>query len=183
MARLQRRISALDEAIIERKDIELPGLSHKAILKLAQPDRLFGCEIIRLGKVLFDVVKLPVVLVKTDAAGRNPGRLSVQTPCDPAIMVKRAVAEHFEVLGDPARRGVFFGQGVGHADALDWFLWHTVDLTWFRDTSGFENSRRNVDDMVKLRTQPARVTDAFRPGHNQTVSRAAEVRGDLFHPL
>ena len=48
---------------------------------------------------------------------------------------------------------------------------------------GFEDRRHDVDDVVELRADAALVLDPLRPGDDQAVARAAEVRGDLLGPL
>src|SRR5499426_604059 len=153
MAWPQRRIRALRESVIEREYVELRGFGHEAALEFAQLLRLLGGEVVRLGKVLLDVVKLPGVLVEADAARRDPRRLAVQTSGDPPVLIERAVAEHLEVLRDAAARRVLGGEGVGHADSLDRPLAHTVHRAGLADAGHLEDRRRDVDDVMELRPQ------------------------------
>src|SRR5499427_1490487 len=183
MAWPQRRIRALRESVIEREYVELRGFDHEPTLEFAQLLRLLGGEVIRLGKVLLDVVKLPGVLVEADAARRDPGRLAVETSGDPSVVVERAVAEHLEVLRDTAARRLLRGEGVGHADSLDRPLADPVHHARFGDAGHVEDRRGDVDDMMKLRAHSAFILDALRPGHDQSIAGAAEVRGNLLHPL
>jgi hypothetical protein len=98
-------------------------------------------------------------------------------------VVERAVAEHLEVLGDSASRRSLVAEGVGHADALDGLLRDAIDLAGFGDAGDLENCWSDVDHVVKLGSQPALIGDVAGPRHDQAVAGAAEVRGDLFHPL
>src|SRR5262245_3500528 len=107
----------------------------------------------------------------------------MQAPGDPAVMIDSAIAKHLEILRDAAARLVLAVEGVGHADAFDRLLRHAVHHARLSDAGEFEDGRCNVDDVMELRAQPALVLDALRPGHDEAVAGAAEVRGDLFHPL
>src|SRR5262249_6964451 len=73
MTRLERRIGAFGEPVIQGQDVELGGLRHEAILKVAKLLRLLGGEIVRLREVLLDVVEFPAVLVERYAAGGYSG--------------------------------------------------------------------------------------------------------------
>src|SRR5438270_9049821 len=72
MARVQPRVGALCEAIVEWKHVVLGRFSHEPILQLAQLRWLLGREIVSLREVLVDVVKLPAVLIEARAAGGEP---------------------------------------------------------------------------------------------------------------
>ena len=52
-----------------------------------------------------------------------------------------------------------------------------------RHAGGFEDRRRDVDDVVELAPDLALRLDAFRPVHDRAVARAAPVRRDLLGPL
>src|SRR5215510_11389303 len=80
------------------------------------------------------------------------------------------------------RVGVRFVEGVDYTDSFDWFLFYAVDVLWRTDTHRFQNRRHDVNHMVKLRADPAGITDVTGPRNRQALSRAAEVGGDLFGP-
>lgn len=52
-----------------------------------------------------------------------------------------------------------------------------------RRMRGFENGGNHINEMRKLGADAALVLDAGGPGDNHGIARAAEVGGDLFHPL
>jgi len=54
-------------------------------------------------------------------------------------------------------------EGVDHADAFDRLLLDAVDHLGGLDSGGFENRRRDIDDMVELVANAADVLDAGRP--------------------
>ena len=47
----------------------------------------------------------------------------------------------------------------------------------------FQDRRHDVDDVVELGPDAALVLDARRPGDDERIARAAEMRGDLLAPL
>ena len=51
------------------------------------------------------------------------------------------------------------------------------------DAGDLQKGRHDVDDVVPLRPDSARVLDARRPGDDHPVGRAAVVRGDCLDPL
>ena len=52
-----------------------------------------------------------------------------------------------------------------------------------RDAGRFEDGRDDVDDVVELAADAAHVIDVAGPGHGHALSRPAEVRRHLLHPL
>jgi hypothetical protein len=84
VARSQCRISALGEAIVERKYIVFGGFGHEAILQVSELLGLPLHHVVRLRKVLLNVVKLPGVVVEAGTAGRQPGQPAMQTSGDPS---------------------------------------------------------------------------------------------------
>ena len=95
---------------------------------------------------------------------------------DPAIVIDRAVAEHLEVLrlACGGRIGVRLVPGVGHAYAFDRFLGDAVDHHRRRDAGGFEDRRHDVDDVMELGADAARVLDVAGPRHDHALAGAAE---------
>src|SRR5262249_52669579 len=80
MTRLERRIGAFGEPVIQGQDVELGGLRHEPILKVAGLLRVLGSEIVRLREVFFDVVEFPAVLVERYAAAVIHGALPWRHP-------------------------------------------------------------------------------------------------------
>ena len=52
-----------------------------------------------------------------------------------------------------------------------------------REAGRLEDRRHDVDHVVELVADAARVLDARGPGHGHAVARAAEMRGHLLGPL
>src|SRR5579863_4519434 len=102
---------------------------------------------------------------------------------DPAIMIKRAVAEHFEVLYAPCTFCFCIIKGIYHADSFDRFLPDTIYFNRFGYSCSFEHRGRYVNDVVKLSSQTTFVFNFCRPGNNERVTRATKMRSNLFAPL
>ncbi len=98
-------------------------------------------------------------------------------------MVDGPVPEHLEILGRPLVAGRGIGPGVGQAHPFHGFLGHAVHGERLRQPGRFEHGGRDVDHVVKLRTQAAVIADPGRPRHHQAVAGAAEVARHLLHPL
>src|SRR5208283_2796105 len=100
-------------------------------------------------------------------------------------MVDAAIGEHLEVLRRPLRGrvGIRFVEGVRHADAFDRILFDTVDGVRRLYPRGFKDRRYNVDHVMELMMDAAWVVDVAGPRDNHSLTGAAEVRGDLLHPL
>ena len=52
-----------------------------------------------------------------------------------------------------------------------------------RNAGRFEDGRHDIDDVMELAADAARVVDMAGPGHDHALSRPAEVRRHLLHPL
>ncbi len=104
---------------------------------------------------------------------------------DPAVVIDGAIAEHLEVLRGVAggRVGVRLVPCVHHARALDGALFDAVDRLGRRDAGRFEEGRHDVDDVVELAADATRIIDVAGPRHGHALSRSAEVRRHLLHPL
>jgi len=72
---------------------------------------------------------------------------------------------------------------VDHAHALDRLLRHAVEDRGRLHAHGFENRRRDVDDVMELGADAAPVLDPRRPRDDEAVARTAEVGRDLLRPL
>ena len=84
---------------------------------------------------------------------------------DPAVVVDGAVADHFEILRVTLGRGVRVGlvEGVSHAHAFDGLLGDAIDHYRCLNAGGFENGRHNINDVVELRADAARILDVAGP--------------------
>ena len=102
---------------------------------------------------------------------------------DPAILIDRAVAAGFEILDVAGRGRRRVIERIEHAHARDRLLGDAIDLGRRLDAHGFVDRRNDVDHVVELRAQAALLLDARRPGHDQAVARAAEMRRHALHPL
>ena len=93
-------------------------------------------------------------------------------------MINRVHAHHLEILRRVRGRcvGVRLVEGVGHAHAFDRLLLDAVDHLRRGDAGGFEDRRHDVDHMMELRANAARVLDAAGPGNRHALARAAEMR-------
>src|SRR5262245_32264902 len=138
-----------------------------------------------LAKVLGEVVELPVILSEISRPDIDPGQPPVAAARDPAVMIESAVAEHLEVLGVMLTwlAGVLTTESVGQTHALDWLLGHAVRHCWFGDAHDLKDRRQNINRVMELGTDLARVFNSLQPGDDHAIARAAEVRGDLLCPL
>jgi len=84
---------------------------------------------------------------------------------DPTIVIDGAVADHLEILRISLRWGIGIRliKGVGHAHAFDWLLLDTIHRIRSRDASGFEDCGNNIDDVMELGANSARVFDVAGP--------------------
>src|SRR4051812_24030170 len=99
---------------------------------------------------------------------------------DPPIMIKRAVAEHLEVLRLPLLFGIRVIEAIHHTDTFEGLLLDAVDFSWLRNVGGFQNGWNDVDDVVELRANATFILDPGWPGNDDGVACSAEVRCDLF---
>src|SRR5262249_27728915 len=105
--------------------------------------------------------------------------------CHPAIMVQRAVAEHFEILCLAFRRSARIGavKGVGHAHAFDRRLLYTIHILWRGNSANFKDGWDNIDHVVELWANAADVFDWAGPGNTHALPGAPEVGRHLLGPL
>ena len=118
-------------------------------------------QVVVLGRVLGDVVQLPVMGVQVGQrlggdrraerlAGlgeRGPGPRAHRPP---PVVVDGAVPEHLEVLGAvPGRRGRVV-EGVGEADAVDRRLGHAPDRGGRLQAERVQDGGHHVDDVRVL---------------------------------
>src|SRR5260370_12585871 len=164
---------AFDAAVVERQDVVLFGLGEKEILQLLELVGIFSGDVLRLTEIVVGVVELPLILAE-------PGRRACDVPWDavpghrgPPVVVNSAIAEHFEVLRAVPGRGFRVGEGIHHTDTLDRLLPYAVDKFGLRQPRGLENSRRDIDYVMPLGPDTARVLDARWPRDHRSVSLAA----------
>ena len=91
----------------------------------------------------------------------------------PAVLVDRAIAEDFEVLRGVSARSLGVGERIGQAHAFDRSLDRSIDALRLGQAGRFQNRRRDVDDMVPLRTQLALRGDALGPVDHHPIAGAA----------
>ena len=127
-----RRVPARERRIVERQHVVLLRLGVEEVLHLLELIRHLGGEVIVLGRVLLNVIKLPIV-----PGDHVRGRLGAQLPREshrcrrrqPPVVIDGAIAKHLEVL----RRVPGLGVGVRlvprvhHAHAFDGLLLDAVD--------------------------------------------------------
>jgi len=99
-----------------------------------------------------------------------PGRL-MHGAGQPAIVVDRPVAEDFEILRLVAIRCLRFIQRVKQADAFNRRLRDAIHFLGLRQSGSFKDRRRDIDDMVPLRTDLALALDTLRPMYRHAVGR------------
>src|SRR5262245_62351736 len=102
---------------------------------------------------------------------------------DPAIMVKRAIAEHLEVLRVALLLRFGVSKTVHHADAFDRLLRDAVEFRRGGNACCLQNRGDEIDHVVELVADAAFVLDACRPRDDHWIARAAEVRSDLLAPV
>ena len=183
-----RRVPTRERRVIERQHVVLLRLGIEDALHLLELVRHLGGQVVVLRGVLHDVVELP--LVAGDHIRRRLGAQLPRHSCrgrgrHPPVVIDGAVAEHLEVLRGVrgGRVGVRLVPGVGHAHAFDGKLLDAVDRIGCRDAGSFEDSRHDVDDVVKLAADAAHVVDVAGPRHGHALRRPAEMRRHLLHPL
>ena len=81
------------------------------------------------------------------------------------------------------RVGVRLVPCVRHAHAFDGALLDAVERIGRRDAGRFKDGRHDVDHVVELAADAARVVDVAGPGHGHALGGAAEMRRHLLHPL
>src|SRR5262249_41884484 len=104
---------------------------------------------------------------------------------DPAVVVDGAIAEHLEILRVALRRRVRVRsvEGVAHAHAFDWLLRDTVDHHRSGNAGDLKKGPDNIDHVMELGADSARVLDVPRPSDSHTLSRPPEMGGHLLGPF
>ena len=72
---------------------------------------------------------------------------------------------------------------VDHAHAFDRLLLDAVDHARRLDPRRLEDRRHDVDDVMELAADTARILDVTRPRNSQALPRSAKVRCDLLRPF
>src|SRR5262245_28922454 len=100
-------------------------------------------------------------------------------------MIDRSGAEHLEVLSQSSawRLGAVLVPCVRHAYPLDRPLRDAVYRHRLRDACRFEDCRQDVDDVVELVADAARILDPGWPRHAAAVAGAAKVGRHLLGPV
>ena len=116
------------------------GFGQEQRLHFLELIGLLRREVVVLGIILGDVVKLPVVVSQRGHRGsQQPGRDWRCRGGNPAIMVNRAVADHLKILRLMIRRriGIRLVERIHHAHAFNWLLRNAVDGGRRLDAGGF----------------------------------------------
>ena len=171
--------------IAQRVHAVAQAFGVEQVLHLGQQLGPVGGEVPTLGEVLPDVVQLPLFLraVERRRAEAHPRHPPVEAGGHEAVVVDAPVAHHLEVLGSTGAGRLRIAERVAHRRALDRHLPDAVHRRRCLDAGRLQDGRCQVDDVVELGAQAAAVGDPPRPGDGQAVAGAAEVGGDLLHPL
>ena len=173
--------------VAERQHVVLLCFPIEHRLQLLDLVRHLRREVIELGGVFLDVVKLPLVRadVRRRRGAQHPWLGHRRRRRHPTLVIDGAIAEHLEILRGALARGVGVGlvQGVQHAHPFDRALLDAVDDFGLRDAGCFENGRHDVDDVVELTADAALVVDMAGPGYRHALLGTPEMRRHLFHPL
>jgi len=88
-------------------------------------------------------------------------------------VIQRAHAHHLEILRAVRRWriGVGLVECIRHAHPFDWPLADAVNHRWGGDSGDFQDRRNDVNDVVELVTDAARVHKI--PANNMTFAQAA----------
>ena len=165
-----RRVPARERRVVERQHVVLLRLGIEEVLHLLELTRHLGRQVVVLGGVLLDVIKLPIV-----AGDHIRRRLGAQLPRQghrrrrrhPTVVIDGAIAEHLEVLRRVSGRGVGVRlvPRVRHARAFDGDLFDAVDRIGLRNAGRFEDGRDDIDDVMELAADAAHVVDVAGPGN------------------
>src|SRR5262249_406895 len=112
-----------------------------------------------------------------------PGRADRNGAEHPAVVVQPLHTCHFEILSLVPRGSIWVVEAVNHADALDRLLRDAVHhfRGWYAGC--LPNGGRNIDQMVELRANAARVFDVAWPRDRRSLADAAEEARDLLGPF
>ena len=151
-------------AAVEREDVVFAGLHVPERDHLDQLRAVRGGEIGRLGRVLGEVVKLPVLGVEFAQHVLGQGHHAEERPAllergsghranrAPAVVIDRAVCEHLEILRLVPALGLRVLKDMGKAHAFDRRLADAANLRRRFDPERLENARDHVDRMRELMT-------------------------------
>ena len=123
---------------VDRQDVVLARLDVPGRDHLDQLRAVVSGDVVVLGEVRVDVIKLPALgiqlgqLVLVDRRAKGQARFGERCPRPrahraPAVVIDRAVPHHLEVLGDVLRGRLRIVQGMRKAEALDRRLRDTLD--------------------------------------------------------
>ena len=143
-------------------------------------------DVVVLREICCHVVQLPVLGVQfRQLLGRNrlpekfarfgERRAGPRADGAPAVVVKRAVAHHLEVLRDVFGWGLRVTEGVGEADAFNRRLGDAANGGGRLDAQQIEHSGHHVDGVGVLRADFAFRLDAFRPLDDEGIAGAAAI--------
>ena len=127
-----RRIPARECRVIERQHVVLLRLGIEEVLHLLELVRHLGGQVVGLGRVLLDVIKLPLVPgdhIRRRLGAQLPRKRHRRRGRHPPVVIDGAIAEHLEILRRVSGRGVGVRliPGIHHAYPFDGALLDAVD--------------------------------------------------------
>ena len=161
---------------IQRKHLILLGLFEEHRPHFFDLLRVLGGDVVGLVPAFVEIVKLEHLVVERVGVGLPEGipRCAVHLGAhQPAFVIQRVLAHHFEVLRLVPRRllGVLLIEGVGEARALDRFLLDAVHIFRGGDAGDFQQRGHVVDHMDELLAQAPLVLNALRPRDHHVLVR------------
>ena len=82
-----------------------------------------------LGRIILKIIKFPDILIEVEGSSDHPRHpVAMQGDGLPAVVVDGPVSEHLIVLNWVGRCGLCLVERILHADAVEWHLFHPVDL-------------------------------------------------------
>ena len=169
-----RRVETLRSAVIDGQDVILDRFLREKVLKLLQLGRILRRHIVSFAEVFSDVVKFPYVLRERWERHHQP-RNGVPCASYPAIVIDAPISKHFEILSGMRLLGFGIIKGINHRCSIERFLRRPVHALWKRQPGCLQDSRCDVRDMGKLRTELSFCFNARRPMDNYTVGGSAIV--------
>src|SRR5262245_18533195 len=116
-----------------------------------------------------------MIEVTCGTAQSDPRKPAMAGGGNPAVLVERAVTEHFEILNVPrlSRFGII--EAINHAYAFDRLLLYTIDLCRLGKVRCLENGGSYVSDMMKLGADSAGILNTIGPGNDERVACATKM--------
>ncbi len=148
-------------------------LLHEGTLHLLELVGVNCREVCRETEIVFSVVQFPFVIGDRSSRLHFPWR-SVHGARQPAVLVDAPISKDLKILNCVAalRPGVI--ERVYHADALNGDLNGAIHHLRFGQACGFQNGRRDVNNVMKLRSDFSARLDSLRVEYDERVAGTAE---------